>query len=246
MLYKSAQEVFLNSINRLYSERYSRHKRNPFWSNEAIKPDSILMNDNDYLRLSNDSRLNMAQIVELLNTGSGMQMSGVYIHQEEHPQKVFERAMAAYTSLGAAVLCQSGYTANVGLMEFLNNDYMEDTPPFYFDMFAHMSFYKGVNSAQGEVIFFRHNNPDSLEKTIRKNGERPGVIVVDSIYSVQGTIAPLYDIQKISRKYGCILVVDESHSLGVFGPGGAGLCKEFQIEPDFITTSLAKNLIFPR
>ena len=186
----------------------------------------------------------MAQIIELLNTGSGMQMSGVYIHQDEHPQKVFERAMAEYIGFGAAMLCQSGYTANVGLMEFLNNDYMEQKPIFYFDMFAHMSFLKGVNSAQGKVMFFRHNNPNSLEKTIRKNAGRPGIIVVDSIYSIQGTIAPLDDIEKIAREYGCILVVDESHSLGVFGSDGSGLCQKFQIQPDFITASLAKTFAF--
>ena len=242
----TALESFQRSIDEFYRDRIEPHGRNIFWSEQVSKPDSILLNDNDYLRLTLDQRINTAQIAEIANTGSGMQMSGVYVHRADHLQKKFEYAMAEFVGAGDAVLCQSGYDANIGLIELLNNSYYaaDMKPIFYFDIFAHMSLRKGVDSVNGEIINFRHNNYESLEKAIQKNSSRPGVIVIDSIYSIQGTVAPLKKIEEISKKYGCILVVDESHSLGVYGPNGAGLCRKTGIKPDFISASLAKAFAF--
>jgi CAI-1 autoinducer synthase len=79
-----------------------------------------------------------------------------------------------------------------------------------------------------------------LRKQIAKHG--PGVIAVDSVYSTNGSVCPIQEIVEIAEEYGCILIVDESHSIGTHGPGGAGLVRELGLNErvHFITTSLAK------
>jgi CAI-1 autoinducer synthase len=90
------------------------------------------------------------------------------------------------------------------------------------------------------VHAFFHNNIEHLEKQIMKYG--PGVVAVDSVYSTTGTVCPLVELVEICERYDCIIVVDESHSLGTHGPMGAGLVVEHGLEDKvhFRTASLAK------
>lgn len=145
--------------------------------------------------------------------------------------------MASYVGYDKAILCQSGWAANVGLMQVIAG---QDTN-IYIDFFAHMSLWEGIKSSGAKAFPFRHNNTRSLEKIIKKNGK--GIIVVDSVYSTTGDICPLKDIADLATRYGCVLVVDESHSLGTHGPNGSGLVADLGISEQvhFITASLAKT-----
>jgi CAI-1 autoinducer synthase len=107
-------------------------------------------------------------------------------------------------------------------------------------MLAHMSLWEGARSAGATAVMFHHNDPIHLERQILKHG--PGVIVVDSVYSTNGSICPLQDIVNIGTTYGCVLVVDESHSLGTHGSLGEGLvaCMGLEDRVHFRTASLAK------
>lgn len=103
-----------------------------------------------------------------------------------------------------------------------------------------MSLWEGIRTAGAKAIYFLHNNVAHLEKMLRKHG--PGIILIDSLYSTTGDIAPIAQIAKLSQQYKCIYVVDESHSVGTHGIKGSGLVKELGLtdQVDFITLSLAK------
>jgi CAI-1 autoinducer synthase len=88
-------------------------------------------------------------------------------------------------------------------------------------MKAHLSLWEGVKSAGAKPTPFRHNDAEHLDRLINKTGA--GVIVIDSLYSIDGNFAALEDFVEVAERRGCVLVVDETHSFGTHGPGGAGL-----------------------
>ena len=144
--------------------------------------------------------------------------------------------MADFCGYESAILCQSGYAANVGLIQSIACAGV----PVYMDMNAHASLWEGVHSARAELRPFRHNDPRHLERQMKKHGR--GLVCVDSVYSTIGSLAPLEEMVALARHYGCLVLVDESHSLGTHGPAGAGLVRGLglQNQVDFVTASLAK------
>ena len=171
----------------------------------------------------------------LARDGNGMLMSGIFLHGES-PQLEFETNLAHFMQAPAGVLCQSGYSANTGLIQSIANDQV----PVFADMLAHMSLWEGIRSAGAPGVMFHHNDPEHLERQILRHG--PGVILVDTIYSTNGSVCPLREIADIAAMRGCVLVVDESHSLGTHGPNGEGLVVELGLvnRVHFRTASLAK------
>ncbi len=238
-----APSFLARSVESFHRRRIQPLGKHICWSGTPDQ-ETVNVKDNDYLCLAADGRINRAQARELLRGGSGLQMSGVFLREDDHDHahRRFERAMADFCGMGDAIFCQSGFDANVGLMQFLLNEYNDESIPVYLDLFAHMSFQVGIRAAGGRAVLFRHNDADSLIRALDRGG--PGIIVVDSLYSTMGTEAPLTVLQEIARNYGSVLVVDESHSLGVAGPDGAGLCAQYGVEPDFITASMAKAFAF--
>ncbi len=196
--------------------------------------DLVLMS-NDYLSLANHPQIIQAQANSLLQHGNGMMMSGVFLNGT-NPQQQFEDKMAVFMQAESTIISQSGWCANVGLIQSI----ADESTPVYIDMFAHMSLWEGITSAGAAARAFRHNDVSSLEKAIKKYGA--GVILVDSIYSTSGTICPITEIAELARLYGCIFVVDESHSLGTHGESGEGLVASLGLSEKvhFRTASLAK------
>ncbi|CAA9405882.1 MAG: Autoinducer synthase, partial [uncultured Ramlibacter sp.] len=148
-----------------------------------------------------------------------------------------EKALAAWIGKEDGFVCQSGYAANLGLLQII----ADEETPVYLDGLAHMSLWEGARAAKAPSHGFRHNDPAHLERLVRTHG--PGVVVVDSVYSTTGALCPLHEIVQVAERHGCMLVVDESHSLGTHGPAGAGLCAELGLTDrvHFITASLAKS-----
>jgi CAI-1 autoinducer synthase len=108
-------------------------------------------------------------------------------------------------------------------------------------MFAHMSLWEGITVAGATARPFRHNDPESLDHMAAKHG--PGVVVVDAVYSTSGRIAPLAGLVAVAERHGCVLVVDESHSLAVYGEHGEGLTSALGLagRVHFRTASLSKG-----
>jgi CAI-1 autoinducer synthase len=179
-------------------------------------PGSVQLWSNDYLGLSGHPDIVKAQVELLEGQSDGVFMSAVFLNETSLQQR-FERQMASYLGAEAAVLCQSGWSANTGLVQAL----VDERTPVYLDQFAHASLWEGVRMAGAPAHAFRHNQPEHLERLIKRYG--PGLILVDAIYSAYGTICPLAEITTVSERSGSILAVDESHAIGVYGPYGEGL-----------------------
>lgn len=178
--------------------------------------DAVQLCSNDYLGLGGHPDIVKAQVDTLETESEGVYMSAVFLNETSLQQR-FERQMASYLGAEAAVLCQSGWSANTGLVQAL----VDARTPVYLDQFAHASLWEGVRMAGAVSHAFRHNQASHLERLIKRYG--PGLILVDAIYSAYGTICPLKEITAISERTGSILAVDESHAIGVYGPHGEGL-----------------------
>jgi len=202
---------------------------------KGVQEDSIVLTSNDYLAIANHPKILSAQEKEIKNQHNKVIMSAVFMTGNSL-KGTFEEEMAQYFGYESSILCQSGWAANVGLLQAI----AEKDVPVYIDFFAHMSLWEGIRTANAKAIPFLHNNTAHLEKMINKHG--PGVILIDSLYSTTGDIAPIAQIARLSQQYKCIYVVDESHSVGTHGFKGSGLVKELGLtdQVDFITLSLAK------
>ncbi|EEY72093.1 8-amino-7-oxononanoate synthase/CqsA [Grimontia hollisae CIP 101886] len=197
------------------------------------------MQSNDYLALSFDDDIQTAHLNAIKTTNENVVMSAVFLQDAEHKPE-FEKRLAEFIGMDGCVLSQSGWTANVGLLQTI----CEPGTHVYIDFFAHMSLWEGARIAGAQVIPFMHNSVSNLKRQIKKHG--PGIILVDSVYSTIGTVAPLPAICELAKELDCALVVDESHSLGTHGPGGSGLINEMEVrdQVDFVTTSLAKAFAY--
>lgn len=231
------QPAFLKQrMDEFYIERWGKQ-----WRGEHImrgrKPgrDSVQLVSNDYLSVTGHPEIVHAQIDALKKSADSVLMSGIFLHGE-NPQSRLEQDFADYVGMEAAILSQSGYAANVGLIQAVAREGV----PVYIDMIAHASLWEGIQSAGATPRPFRHNDVAHLERQMATYG--PGVLCVDSLYSTIGSLCPLREMIAVARQHGCLVVVDESHSLGVFGEGGAGLVAGAGLseDVDFITASLAK------
>jgi CAI-1 autoinducer synthase len=196
---------------------------------------AIMLAGNDYLCIAGQRSLQDAQAACLAAPQAGMLMSSVFL-QQGSTQHRLEAKLAAFMGAEDGVLAQSGWAANVGLLQTI----AEPGVPVYLDMMAHASLWEGVQSAQALGVPFLHNDAAHLARQVAKHGA--GVIVVDALYSTNGSIAPLHEVVEIAERSGSILIVDESHSLGTHGPRGAGIVVEMGLAErvHFRTASLAK------
>jgi CAI-1 autoinducer synthase len=198
-------------------------------------PDAVHLSSNDYLCLAWQAELVNAQIGALQQETHDLLMSAIFLHGD-NPQGRLEAKFARFIGCEDVILSQSGWSANVGLIQSLAGP----ENPVYLDMVAHASLWEGARAAEARPVPFLHNDASHLERQIAKHG--PGIIAVDSVYSTTGSVCPVRDILEVAERTGSVLVVDESHSLGTHGPHGAGLVAALGLQDrvHFITASLAK------
>lgn len=187
----------------------------------------IDFSSNDYLGLAEHPFIR-ARVSERLEewgrTGSG----GSRLLTGNHPAfEALEARIAAFHNAPAALLFGSGYEANSGLLSSVAGKY--DT--ILYDSLCHASIREGIRISVGRSLSFRHNDPEDLEK---KLSAVRGVafVVTESVFSMDGDIAPLTVIAGICNKYNAYLIVDEAHATGVIGENGAGLVSQLQLEAD--------------
>jgi len=198
----------------------------------------VVLSGNDYLGIGNDPRIVSQQLDVLAQHGENIFMSGAYAQYLDQ-QNSLEDDYAAWLGGEAAVLCQSGFTANEGVIEATAGP---DTP-IYIDMFAHASVWQGATVANAPAFAFRHNDAEHLRRQITKHG--PGVVAVEAIYSTIGDFCHIYDILDVCDETGCMLIVDESHSIGVIGMQGEGLVSHLGLTErvPFRVFSLSKAMV---
>lgn len=229
-------DFLIKKVNNFYKNviEVRKNKKHLVIGKNAVS-DSMVLTSNDYLAIANHSKILSAQEKEIKSQHNKIVMSAVFL-TENSLKGCFEEEMAEYLGYESSILCQSGWAANVGLLQAI----AEKDMPVYIDFFAHMSLWEGIKIAGAKPVPFLHNNIYHLEKMLKKNG--PGIILIDSLYSTIGDIAPIAEIAKLSQQYQCIYIVDESHSVGTHGHKGSGLVRGLGLtdQVDFITLSLAK------
>ena len=172
---------------------------------------------NDYLGLAR-----IPHQIEILGSTGSRLISG-----NSKTVEAIEQEMADHFQSEAALIFNSGYDANLGLFSSLPQK--GDT--IIYDELVHASVRDGIRLSFAHAFSFRHNDVQDLEKKLQK-AEGTVFIAVESLYSMDGDLAPLKEINRLCKAYGALLIVDEAHSGGVFGQNGVGLCHELGISEE--------------
>jgi 8-amino-7-oxononanoate synthase len=176
---------------------------------------------NDYLNLAHDPRVVAAAREALDQAGAGATASAL-VSGRTPWHAALEKRLAQFERQPAAVLFPSGFAANVGTVAALAGK--EDT--IFSDRLNHASLIDGCRASQARLRIYRHDDLAGLEDELRKcpaAGRR--LIVTDSVFSMDGDLAPLPDLCDLAERFGAILIVDEAHATGVFGEGGRGVAE---------------------
>jgi 8-amino-7-oxononanoate synthase len=188
-----------------------------------LKEGFINLSSNDYLGLSNHPEI-LSSFIEgakkygISSCSSRLVSGGRDVHRET------EDKIASWKGKEGAILFQSGYHANTGVISALSPD------EIFSDRLNHASIIDGCRLSKAILSIYEHCDPDSLEGLLKKSKSRKKLIVSESVFSMDGDMAPLKDIVFLKEKYGALLMVDEAHATGVFGRNGSGLCEDMGIQ----------------
>jgi 8-amino-7-oxononanoate synthase len=201
--------------------------------------DYLMLGSNDYLGLGAHPDVIAAATATLADygfgsTGSPMTTGLTDLHTQLSDQ------VAKLHNKEAALLFNSGYAANIGIISALctNSDLI------IADQLCHASIQDAMNLSKGTSRFFKHNNPEHLETILQK--ERANfngcLVITEGVFSMDGDVAKLDQIYAIARKYNARVMVDEAHCFGVIGQNGLGVCEKFGLfkEIDIIMGTFSK------
>jgi len=181
---------------------------------------------NDYLNLASDPRV-IAAVGDALSSGVGSRASALVTgHSTWHER--LEQRLAKFEGTEAALLFPSGYAANVGTITAL----VEPPDVVHCDRWNHASLIDGCRLSGARLRIYRHDDLDGLRRQLSKasRGQRQW-IVTDSVFSMDGDLAPLPELCDLAEEFTATLIVDEAHGTGVFGEHGRGVAELTQTEP---------------
>jgi len=203
--------------------------------------DLLMVSAYDYLGLIGHPMIEAAAVAAVREFGTGT--GGVRIltgSTELH--RTLERRIAAFKGTEAALTVSSGYLANIGIIPAL----VGRADRVLLDARAHRSLVDGCRLAGVSFDFFAHNDVTALEQKLASApASGTTLIVVEGIYSMDGDLCPLPKIVALKQRHGCLLMVDEAHSLGVLGSTGRGISEHFGVPTeavDFWVGSLSKAI----
>jgi 8-amino-7-oxononanoate synthase len=192
-------------------------------------PRGIDFSSNDYLGLSHHPALREAVMMALDESGLAGAGGSRLLRGHHDAHARLEDFAAEFFRAGKALFFGSGFLANFALFSTLAGRH----DAVVFDERIHASVKEGIHAAPAARHRARHNDVDSFEAALlraRENGARRIFIAVESVYSMDGDLAPLSELDGIARRHDAILIVDEAHATGVFGPRGRGLGEGLQNE----------------
>jgi 8-amino-7-oxononanoate synthase len=184
----------------------------------------IDLSSNDYLGLATDPRMKQS-ILEGANSASRIASTGSrLLSGHEEVWTLLEHDFARWVGTEAALYFTSGYAANIGLLSAL----LRPEDVVFSDSANHASLIDGIRLAKCRRVIFPHLALEFLEDELRRNASAAGarMIVVESIFSMEGDRAPLSELAALAERYGAELIVDEAHAIGVRGPHGSGCVAE--------------------
>jgi 8-amino-7-oxononanoate synthase len=202
---------------------------------------TILAGTNNYLGLTFDPACIEAGVEAIRTQGTGTTGSRM-ANGSYAAHGSLEAELADFFGCSHAMVFSTGYTANLGVLSAL----LQKDDVVLLDADAHASLYDGCQMSGCDVFRFKHNDVTSLERRLERLKDRAGrcLIVVEGVYSVLGDSAPLAEMVALKKRYGALLLVDEAHSLGVFGERGCGVAEAQGVldQVDFIVGTFSKSL----
>ena len=191
----------------------------------SIKPNhGVDFSGNDYLGLSNHPHTKKI-LRDALADGLPHGSTGSRLLRGNHPVfEAFEEEIVSWKNVESALIFNSGFDANVGILTTL----IPDNAVVFSDQFIHASMIDGLRQNPAKKERFRHNNYDHLESLLKKyeSDSSPKFIVVESVYSMDGDVTDFSVVRFLCEKYGAELIVDEAHATGIFGQSGAGVLEQ--------------------
>jgi glycine C-acetyltransferase/8-amino-7-oxononanoate synthase len=186
----------------------------------------ILLASNNYLGLTTDPKVKGAaqKALEKYGTGSGgsrLVSGSSDLHRE------LEERIAAFKKTEAAILFSSGYLANVGTISAL----VGPGDVIYSDELNHASIIDGCRLSHAEIKIYKHCDVEHLSSLLYSDkSQSKKLIVTDTVFSMDGDLAPLPWLIELAERYSCMLMIDEAHSTGVLGKRGSGATEYFSVE----------------
>ncbi|HWV46277.1 MAG TPA: 8-amino-7-oxononanoate synthase, partial [Nitrospira sp.] len=188
--------------------------------------DVILLSSNDYLGLATHPEVIRAAVhaTEQYGTGSGASrlVSGTL-----PPHIHLETSLASFKGTEAALLFGAGYLANIGVIPNL----IEQGGLILADRLCHASLIDGCRLSRADFRVFCHRDCGHLESLLRRRrANRPTLIITEGLFSMDGDLAPLSDLESLAEQYEAMLYVDDAHGTGIMGPTGRGTIEHFGLE----------------
>ena len=195
---------------------------------------------NNYLGLANHPKVKeaAAQAIEKYGWGAGASrlISGNFeLHQE------LERKITDFKNCEAAIVFPTGYMANVGTITAL----VGADDAVICDRLNHASIIDGVRMSGARLFVYKHCDCESLEEALKRTQKyRRRLVITDTIFSMDGDVAPLDEIEALARRHGAMLMVDEAHAVGFLGRRGSGAVEHFRLEGkvDIVMGTLSKAI----
>ncbi|RDC60994.1 8-amino-7-oxononanoate synthase [Alteripontixanthobacter maritimus] len=202
--------------------------------------DTILLGTYNYMGMTFDPDVVDAGKQALADFGTGTTGSRV-LNGTYQGHKECEDALKEFYGMDHAMVFSTGYQANLGIISTLagKGDYI------VLDIDSHASIWDGCKLGDAEIVPFKHNDIEAMEKRLKRIPEGAGkLVILEGVYSMLGDVAPLKEMVRIAKENGAMVLVDEAHSMGFIGDNGRGVVEDAGVEDDvdFIIGTFSKSV----
>ncbi|NTZ43679.1 aminotransferase class I/II-fold pyridoxal phosphate-dependent enzyme [Altererythrobacter sp. SALINAS58] len=202
--------------------------------------ETILLGTYNYMGMTFDPDVIAAGKQALADFGTGTTGSRV-LNGTYQGHRECEDALREFYGMDHAMVFSTGYQANLGIISTIagKGDYI------ILDIDSHASIWDGCALGNAEVVPFRHNDIDAMEKRLKRIPEGAGkLVILEGVYSMLGDIAPLKEMVAVAKKHGAMVLVDEAHSMGFIGENGRGVAEDAGVmdDVDFIIGTFSKSV----
>ena len=202
--------------------------------------ETILLGTYNYMGMTFDDDVIAAGKQALDEFGAGTTGSRV-LNGTFQGHKECEDALKEFYGMEHAMVFSTGYQANLGIISTIagKGDYV------ILDIDSHASIYDGCKMGDAEIVAFRHNDVEALEKRLKRLPADAGkLVVLEGVYSMMGDVAPLKEMVRVSKDAGAMVLVDEAHSMGFIGENGRGVAEEQGVlgDVDFVIGTFSKSV----
>ena len=202
--------------------------------------ETILLGTYNYMGMTFDPDVLAAGEKALRDFGSGTNGSRM-LNGTFRDHMAAEQSLRDFYGMPGAMVFSTGYQANLGVISTIagRSEYV------ILDADSHASIYDGCKMGDAEVVRFRHNSVEDLDRRLGRLPKEPGkLVVLEGVYSMLGDVAPLKEMVAVAKKHGAMVLVDEAHSMGFYGPNGRGVYEEQGLEGqvDFVIGTFSKSV----